>query len=39
MCSIISDEFLLNGITKDFEANEYGKELENILDNINRSRL
>ncbi|MDR1461153.1 MAG: hypothetical protein LBI78_05860 [Campylobacteraceae bacterium] len=39
MCDIISDEFLLNGITEDFEANAYGKELENILDIINRDRL
>jgi hypothetical protein len=39
ICNIISNEFLLNGITESFEANAYGKELENILDIINKVRL
>ncbi|CAI0911993.1 hypothetical protein [Serratia quinivorans] len=39
LCKIISNEFMLNGITKDFEPNDYGVELEEILDFVNKSRI
>ncbi|MGC6388433.1 hypothetical protein ACMV8I_12335 [Ewingella sp. S1.OA.A_B6] len=39
LCGLISNEFMLNGITEDFEPSEYGKELETLLDIVNRKRL
>ncbi|CNJ54239.1 hypothetical protein HB991_18615 [Yersinia mollaretii] len=39
LCSLISNEFMLNGITEDFEPTKYGKELEELLDIVNRNRL
>lgn len=39
LCGLISNEFMLNGITEDFEPTEYGKELEELLDVVNRMRL
>lgn len=39
LCGLISNEFMLNGITEDFEPNEYGRELEELLDVVNRSRV
>jgi len=39
LCELISNEFMMNGILESFEPNEYGIELEALLDAINRSRL
>jgi hypothetical protein len=39
LCEIISDELMLKGIEKSFEPNDYGLELENLLDDVNRERL
>ncbi|WP_241613742.1 hypothetical protein [Rosenbergiella epipactidis] len=37
LCSLISNEFMLNGITESFEPNDYGKELEELLDAVNQN--
>jgi len=39
MCDLISKEFMMNGINEDFEPNNYGRALEDILDIVNRKRL
>jgi len=39
LCSLISNEFMLNGINEDFEPNDYGKELEELLDAVNKNRI
>jgi hypothetical protein len=39
LCDVISNEFLMKGIREDFEPNEYGLELERLLDVLNRGRL
>ena len=39
LCKLISNEFMMNGIQESFEPNDYGRELETLLDVINRSRL
>ena len=40
LCRILNDEFLMNGILdKNYTPNEYGHELEVLLDIINRPRL
>lgn len=39
LCSLISNEFMLNGITESFEPNDYGKELEELLDAVNKIRV
>lgn len=39
LCQLINDEFIKNGIDENFEPNEYGYDLENLLDEINRPRL
>jgi len=39
LCNMISNEFMLNGITENFEPNDYGKELEGLLDAVNKSRV
>lgn len=38
-CHALNEEFLLHGIDEEFEATDYGKEVENLLDIINRPRL
>ena len=38
-CLVLNDEFLLNGIDEEFEATAYGKQIEYLLDIINRPRL
>lgn len=38
-CELISSEMMMNGIEETFEPNEYGKELEALLDAVNRRRL
>jgi len=39
LCELISNEFLMNGIGEDFEPNSYGRELEALMDVVNRKRL
>ncbi|MFT3848683.1 MAG: hypothetical protein QM739_08370 [Propionivibrio sp.] len=38
-CSLINDVFLMEGLLPNYEPNEYGLELEELLDSINRSRI
>ncbi len=41
VCQLINDEFLMRGIniSPDYSPNEYGRELEQLLDAVNRPRL
>lgn len=39
VCLVMNDEFLMKGILADYEPNEYGREIEDILDIVNRPRL
>lgn len=39
VCELLSREFHMKGIDEDFEANVYGKEIEAIIDIVNRPRL
>jgi hypothetical protein len=39
VCQLINDEFLMKGINPDYSPNEYGRELEQLLDAVNRPRL
>ncbi len=39
LCIAINDVFMLEGILPNFEPNEYGVELEELLNVINRPRL
>ncbi len=39
VCEAINDEYLMKGIKENYNPNEYGKELESLLDQINRPRL
>ncbi|MEA9393598.1 hypothetical protein SJI19_24275 [Acerihabitans sp. TG2] len=39
LCELISNEFLMNGIEENFEPNSYGRELEALMDVVNRRRL
>ncbi len=39
VCELLNGEFLMNGINEHFEATPYGKEVEAILDIVNRPRL
>ncbi|KFI25662.1 hypothetical protein CG50_04915 [Paenirhodobacter enshiensis] len=39
LCDLINAEFMMEGILPTYEPNEYGVELESLLDLINRSRL
>jgi len=39
LCNAINDEFMMEGIQPNFEPNEYGLELEGLLDVINGPRL
>ena len=39
LCDLVNDEFLMEGILPTFEPNEYGLELERLIDLINRPRL
>jgi hypothetical protein len=38
-CLALNDEYLLNGIDEEFEATDYGKEIEDLIDIVNRPRL
>jgi hypothetical protein len=39
ICALVSNEMMMNGIDKNFEPSEYGKELESLIDMVNRGRL
>jgi len=39
LCGLVNAEFMMEGILPTFEPNEYGLELERLLDLINRPRL
>ncbi|GGY05805.1 hypothetical protein [Paludibacterium paludis] len=39
LCGLINLEFMMEGIDEHFEPTQYGIELENLLDAINRPRL
>lgn len=39
LCGLINAEFMMEGILPSFEPNEYGLELEGLLDVVNRPRL
>lgn len=39
LCDLINAEFMMEGILPTYEPNEYGIELESLLDLINRPRL
>jgi hypothetical protein len=39
LCTLINDEFLMEGILPSFEPNAYGLELEALLDIVNRARI
>jgi hypothetical protein len=39
ICGLINAEYMMEGILPTFEPNEYGLELERLLDLINRPRL
>ena len=38
LCTLINDEFLMEGILPGFEPNVYGRELEALLDVVNSTR-
>lgn len=39
VCQLINNEHLMYGINKSYEPNDYGRELENLIDVVNRSRI
>ena len=39
ICGLINSEFMMEGVLPNFESNEYGIELENLLNVINRPRI
>lgn len=39
VCEIINDEYLMKGIEEGYSPNEYGRELEALLNKINALRL
>lgn len=39
LCELVSNEFLMEGMQEDFEANGYGRDLELLLDALNHGRL
>lgn len=39
LCELISNEFLLDGIQENFEPNDYGRKLEELLAAVNKVRL
>ncbi|WSG73674.1 hypothetical protein U8P80_20030 [Rhizobium beringeri] len=38
-CDLLSGAFHMNGIDENFEPNDYGKEIEALIDVVNRPRL
>ena len=39
LCTVINNEFMMEGILPNFEPNAYGLELEALLDIVNRARI
>ena len=39
LCNLINEEFMMEGIDENFEPTQYGRNLESLLDVINRSRI
>jgi hypothetical protein len=39
LCEMINDEYLLEGVSRDYVPNSYGTELETLLDVVNRPRI
>jgi hypothetical protein len=39
VCEIINDEYLMKGIEEDYSPNEYGRDLESLLNKVNAPRL
>jgi hypothetical protein len=39
VCEMINDEYLMKGIKENYDPNEYGSELEQLLDVVNRPRV
>jgi hypothetical protein len=39
ICHKINDEYLMKGIKEDYSPNEYGRELEGLIDLINKPRI
>lgn len=39
VCGIINNEFMMKGLLPNYEPNEYGLELEKLLDVINKPRI
>lgn len=39
LCDLINQEFMMEGINENFEPTQYGIELENLLDAINKPRV
>jgi hypothetical protein len=39
ICTLINEEFMIKGVLPSFEPNDYGYELETLLDVVNRFRL
>jgi hypothetical protein len=39
ICTLINEEFMIRGILPSFEPNDYGYELETLLDVVNSVRL
>lgn len=38
VCTLINEEFMMEGILPSFEPNAYGRELETLLDVVNSAR-
>jgi hypothetical protein len=39
VCEIINDEYLMKGIEENYSPNEYGRDLNNLLNKVNAPRL
>jgi len=39
VCEIINDEYLMRGIKEDYSPNEYGRDLQDLLNKVNAPRL
>lgn len=39
LCALINNEFMMKGLLPSYEPSQYGIELENLLDVVNRPRI
>jgi len=39
LCTLINDEFMMEGLLPSYEPNVYGRELEALLDLVNTARI